>query len=58
MILGLKVNADRESHDRLVKSNTSFVEIWFNVNDKDRYIPLFEELDHRNCAAGLHFWHA
>ncbi|HUD18900.1 MAG TPA: TIM barrel protein [Patescibacteria group bacterium] len=56
MKLGLKVNADRESADRLNGAGPPFVEVWFNVNEKDRYDDLFRELQRRQCQAGLHFW--
>lgn len=56
MQLGLKVNADAESYARLSDANPPFVEVWFNVNEKDRYNDLFTELTRRNCASGLHFW--
>ncbi len=56
MILGLKVNADRESADRLDGAKPPFVEVWFNIIDKDRYNDLFDELAKRHCQIGLHFW--
>lgn len=56
MKLGLKVNADKDSIERLDGANPPFVEVWFNVNAKDSYNELFAELNKRNCEAGLHFW--
>lgn len=56
MKLGIKVNADDESFDRLARSNAPFAEVWFNVNEKDKYGKLFNELKRRQCDVGLHFW--
>jgi len=56
MNLGLKVNADAEGFERIAHANPPFVEVWFNVNDSDRYIDLFAELKRRKTDAGLHFW--
>lgn len=56
MKLGLKVNADPDGFMRLQDGNPPFVEVWFNVNDEDRYTDLFAELTRRKCEVGLHFW--
>ncbi len=56
MKLGLKVNADADGFARLRDGNPPFVEVWFNINDKDRYDDLFTELRRRKCDVGLHFW--
>ncbi len=56
MKLGIKVNADAESFDRLAMTSPQLAEVWFNANDPDRYASLFAELQRRNCDVGLHFW--
>jgi len=56
MKLGIKVNADSESRDRLTAANPDFAEVWFNINEKERYTALFDDLKKRGCEAGLHFW--
>lgn len=56
MKLGIKVNADARSYDRLSGANPDLAEVWFNANDPDRYTDLFAELTRRKCDIGLHFW--
>lgn len=56
MKLGIKVNADNESFDRLSGAHPALAEVWFNINEKERYTALFDELKRRNCDVGLHFW--
>ena len=56
MKLGIKVNADAESFDRLAMTSPQLAEVWFNANDPDRYAGLFKELQRRKCDVGLHFW--
>lgn len=56
MKLGIKVNADARSYDRLSGANPDLAEVWFNANDPDRYTDLFAELKRRKCDVGLHFW--
>lgn len=56
MKLGIKVNADARSYDRLSGADPALAEVWFNANDPDRYTELFAELTLRKCDVGLHFW--
>jgi hypothetical protein len=56
MKLGLKVNADQESFERLSGANPQLAEVWFNINDANKYTELFDELKRRQCDVGLHFW--
>lgn len=56
MKLGLKVNADTESFIRLSEASPELAEVWFNINDKDNYTELFNELKRRHSDVGLHFW--
>jgi sugar phosphate isomerase/epimerase len=56
MKLGIKVNADDEASARLSGANPALAEVWFNVNEKERYDALFDKLAQRGCDVGLHFW--
>jgi len=56
MKLGLKVNVDRDSYERLRLANPSLAEVWFNASAADTYTNLFAELTRRKCDVGLHFW--
>ncbi len=56
MKLGIKVNADAKSFDRLSKANPDMAEVWFNANTPETYSELFTELTKRHCDVGLHFW--
>lgn len=56
MKLGLKVNIDADSFERLRVTNPSLAEVWFNANKADTYSDLFAELTRRKCDVGLHFW--
>lgn len=56
MKLGIKVNADAHSFDRLRGADPDLAEVWFNANEPDRYTDLFDELRRRGCEVGLHFW--
>ncbi|OGG11469.1 hypothetical protein A2Z00_02895 [Candidatus Gottesmanbacteria bacterium RBG_13_45_10] len=56
MKLGIKVNADKASIDRLNETNPAHAEVWFNVNEAKSYTELFDELKLRNMDVGLHFW--
>jgi sugar phosphate isomerase/epimerase len=56
MKLGIKVNADTDSFDRLAGSNPTLAEVWFNANGPEKYTELFDELKRRKCDVGLHFW--
>src|SRR5690242_1616084 len=56
MKLGIKVNADRESFERLAGADPALAEVWFDANNSDKYADLFDELKRRQCDVGLHFW--
>lgn len=56
MKLGIKVNADAESLERLSGADPALAEVWFNACDPDRYRHLFDELKRRHIDVGLHFW--
>jgi len=56
MKLGIKVNADAESFERITRSDAPFAEVWFNVNNEHAYTQLFALMQQRNMRFGLHFW--
>src|SRR5688572_27346577 len=56
MKLGIKVNIDADSFERMRITNPQLVEVWFNANNTDTYGDLFAELKRRKCDVGLHFW--
>jgi Xylose isomerase-like TIM barrel len=58
MKLGIKVGPQKESYERIARSDAEFVEIWYNANTPEAYTELFDELKRRNTPAGLHFWAA
>lgn len=56
MKLGIKVGLQKQSFSDLEQTNTSYCEVWFNINDVSRYDPLFEFLKKKKIDVGLHFW--
>lgn len=56
MKLGIKVNADAESIDRLHGANPDLAEVWFDATKPEKYSGLFTKLKRRKCDVGLHFW--
>jgi hypothetical protein len=56
MILGLKVGLQKESYTDIERTQTPFVEVWFNIVRKDEYNHLFSFMNKRQMQVGLHFW--
>lgn len=58
MKLGIKVGIQKSSISDLVATNTSFCEVWFDINRSDQYRVLFEHIKKNHIDTGLHFWGA
>lgn len=58
MKLGIKVAPNNHSMQDLEQTHAAFTEVWFNIQEKDRYNDLFAVLRKNAPQSGLHFWGA
>ncbi len=56
MKLGIKVGPQTDSIHDLELTNAPYCEVWFNINEENKYELLFEVLKKQKIDVGLHFW--
>lgn len=55
MQAGIKIGL-RDCQERISQTHASVCEVYFRIDQKDRYDELFSMLKARKISAGLHFW--
>lgn len=58
MKLGIKVGPQEQSIHDLEHTRAPYCEVWFNVNETDKYGNLFDYVIKQRLDVGLHFWGA